>query len=189
MDHAVPGASEDYSESQTADMLRAENGVFRLKRSTTGNALYVHRSIKDLQQGHVIGWHQGRVEWGPRALGQRSILADPGNPKMKDIVNIKIKFREPYRPFAPSVLAEETNTYFELPDWDHQLAARFMLLVTPVRREQSASSVPNFRRLPTPTAVRIRFQTVFKETQPDLLRPDRTLEAGERRSRGDEHLV
>ena len=62
----------------------------------------------------MIGWFQGRFEWGPRALGNRSILADPRNPEMKDIVNAKIKFREPYRPFAPSVLAECAETYFEL---------------------------------------------------------------------------
>src|ERR1700758_1089659 len=67
-----------------------------------------------LQAGKVVGWYQGRFEWGPRALGNRSILADPRNPEMKDIVNSKIKFREPYRPFAPSVLAEAAGTYFDL---------------------------------------------------------------------------
>ena len=59
--------------------------------------------VDRLQSEKVIGWFQGRFEWGPRALGNRSILADPRSPKMKDIVNTKIKFREPYRPFAPSV--------------------------------------------------------------------------------------
>ena len=60
-------------------------------------------------RANVIGWSQGRFEWGPRALGNRSIIADPRNPNMKDIVNTKIKFREPYRPFAPSVLAERSG--------------------------------------------------------------------------------
>ncbi len=78
---------------------------------------------------------------------------------MKDIVNIKIKFREPYRPFAPSILAEEANTYFELPDWKEQTAPRFMLLVTPVRENQRA-------KLPAITHAdgTGRLQTVFKET-------------------------
>ena len=62
----------------------------------------------------MIGWFQGRFEWGPRALGNRSIIADARNPQMKDIVNTKIKFREPYRPFAPSVLAERTEEFFEI---------------------------------------------------------------------------
>ena len=60
-----------------------------------------------LAEGHVIGWFQGRMEWGPRALGNRSILADPRRADMKDVINSKIKFREPYRPFAPSVLEED----------------------------------------------------------------------------------
>src|SRR5262249_823154 len=67
------------------------------------------RTVEDIGGGKVIGWYQGRFEWGPRALGCRSILADPRRAEMKDIVNTKIKFREPYRPFAPSVLAEESE--------------------------------------------------------------------------------
>ncbi len=65
-----------------------------------------------LSEGQVIGWYQGRMEWGPRALGNRSILADPRRADMKDVINRKIKFREPYRPFAPSVLEEEVEDYF-----------------------------------------------------------------------------
>lgn len=66
-----------------------------------------------LTEGKVVGWFEGRSEFGPRALGHRSILADPRNPKMKDIVNSKIKFREEFRPFAPAVLAEYTEDYFQ----------------------------------------------------------------------------
>ena len=65
-----------------------------------------------LIEGKVIGWYQGRAEYGPRALGNRSILADPKNPKMKDIVNSKIKFREEFRPFAPMVLSRFAKKYF-----------------------------------------------------------------------------
>jgi carbamoyltransferase len=65
-----------------------------------------------LAQGHVIAWYQGRMEWGPRALGNRSILADPRRAEMRDTINAKVKFREPYRPFAPSVLEEDVEDYF-----------------------------------------------------------------------------
>ena len=66
----------------------------------------IERIVDELQAGKVVGWFQDRFEWGPRALGNRSILADPRRADMRDIVNVKIKFREPFRPFAPSVLAE-----------------------------------------------------------------------------------
>lgn len=69
--------------------------------------------VEALQRGEVIGWYHGPFEWGPRALGGRSILADPRRDDMKDIVNIKIKFREPFRPLAPSVLAEKAHRLIE----------------------------------------------------------------------------
>ena len=93
------------------------------------------RVVGLIAAGKVVGWQQGRFEWGPRALGNRSILADARNPEMKDIVNRKIKFREPFRPFAPSVLAEAGEEYFELPE-KARLPAKFMLVVPPVRMEQ-----------------------------------------------------
>ena len=68
---------------------------------------------KLISQGNVIGWFQGKMEFGPRALGNRSILADPRNPKMKDIINLKVKKRESYRPFAPVVLKEYQDQWFE----------------------------------------------------------------------------
>jgi carbamoyltransferase len=69
--------------------------------------------VKLLRAGKVVGWYQGRSEWGPRALGNRSILADPTHPGMKEIINAKIKRRESFRPFAPSVLREKAGDYFE----------------------------------------------------------------------------
>jgi carbamoyltransferase len=117
--------------------------------------------VERLQQGKVIGWFQDRFEWGPRALGNRSILADPRNPEMKDIVNTKIKFREPYRPFAPSVLAECAESYFELPNALQHYPARYMLYVVPVR--------PSKRDL-LPAITHVdgtgRLQTVFREANP-----------------------
>jgi carbamoyltransferase len=117
--------------------------------------------VEHLKDGKVIGWYQGRFEWGPRALGNRSILADPGNPDMKDIVNTKIKFREPYRPFAPSVLAERAGDYFELEDAARHYPARYMLYVVPVKPDQQ-------QKLPAITHVdgTGRLQTVFREQSP-----------------------
>jgi carbamoyltransferase len=88
--------------------------------------------VADLMiDGRVVGWHQGRMEFGPRALGARSILADPRRRDMQSKLNLKIKFRESFRPFAPSVLRENVAEYFEL---DHD--SPYMLLVAPVRRER-----------------------------------------------------
>jgi len=83
----------------------------------------------------VVGWFQGAMEWGPRALGARSILSNPCNPKMKDILNIKVKHREPFRPFAPAVTIEDAHKYFEC-DKPIPLSADFMLMVYPVVKAQ-----------------------------------------------------
>jgi carbamoyltransferase len=117
--------------------------------------------VDRLQNGKVIGWFQDRFEWGPRALGNRSIIADPRNPHMKDIVNTKIKFREPYRPFAPSVLAECAEKYFDLPRASQHYPARYMLYVVPVR-ECKQSSLPAITHVDGTG----RLQTVFRQTNP-----------------------
>jgi carbamoyltransferase len=90
----------------------------------------IERTVKAIGEGKVIGWFQGRMEFGPRALGSRSILADPGNPKMKDIINAKVKFREWFRPFAPSVLKEAAHVFFDMPEG---FDSPYMLLVPQVR--------------------------------------------------------
>jgi carbamoyltransferase len=74
----------------------------------------VSRTAEEIAAGKIVGWYQGRCEFGPRALGNRSILADPRRHDMKDVLNRRIKFREPFRPFCPSVLAEHTGEYFEI---------------------------------------------------------------------------
>jgi carbamoyltransferase len=121
----------------------------------------IERTVDLLTKGAVIGWAQGRFEWGPRALGNRSILADPRRADMKDIVNTKIKFREPYRPFAPSVVEERASDYFDLADPARQYPARFMLLVTPVLEHSK-------ERIPAVTHVdgSARLQTVVESTNP-----------------------
>ncbi|MBN2365203.1 MAG: hypothetical protein EH225_03835, partial [Calditrichaeota bacterium] len=90
-----------------------------------------------LNSEKVIGWFQGRMEFGPRALGSRSILADPRSPDMQKKLNLKIKFRESFRPFAPSVLAENVSDYFDL---DH--ISPYMLLVSEVRKELQREMSP-----------------------------------------------
>lgn len=96
------------------------------------NQVEIPETIANLiAQKKVIGWFQGRMEFGPRALGNRSILADARSPQMQSILNLKIKFRESFRPFAPSVLAEEVNHYFEL-----DKPSPYMLLVAPVHPNQ-----------------------------------------------------
>jgi carbamoyltransferase len=89
------------------------------------------QAAKNIAEGAVTGWFQGRMEFGPRALGNRSIIADPRRPNMREILNQRIKKREPFRPFAPSILEEHTAEYFEQ---DHP--APTMLMVYPVRREK-----------------------------------------------------
>lgn len=156
MEHAYWG--EEYGENVIADFV-AKNNI-RHEVIQDDEKLF-DRVIDLLKEGKVIGWYQGAFEWGPRALGNRSILADARNPKMKDIVNIKIKFREPFRPFAPSVIQEECEKYFELPDSMKHYPAKFMLYVTPVKENQK-------KNLPAITHAdgTGRLQTVSKETNP-----------------------
>jgi carbamoyltransferase len=84
-----------------------------------------------LNTENVVGWFEGRLEFGPRALGARSILGDPRSPKMQETMNLKIKFRESFRPFAPSVIQERVSDYFEI-----SAPSPYMLLVAPVRADK-----------------------------------------------------
>ena len=160
MDHAYWGRS--YSPAEIGDFLDRDNIPHCLIEDE--DRLF-DRVVEQLMQGKVVGWFQGRFEWGPRALGNRSILADARNPDMKDIVNAKIKFREPYRPFAPSVLAECAERYFELPDAARHFPARYMLYVVPVRPSERGT-------LPAITHVdgTGRLQTVFRDQSPRYYR-------------------
>jgi len=90
------------------------------------NELFAHLA-ELLEQGKVIGWFQGRMEFGPRALGGRSIIGDPRSAKMQSVMNLKIKYRESFRPFAPSVLWERVSDYFE-----QDAPSPYMLIVAPV---------------------------------------------------------
>lgn len=96
-----------------------------------------------ITEGNVIGWFQGKMEFGPRALGNRSIIADPTNRQMQTKLNLKIKYREGFRPFAPSVLEEDTSEYFEL-----KSNSPYMLLVAPVSKRYRTELPANYRKLP-----------------------------------------
>ena len=130
-----------------------------------GEEEFLDEIIKHISNQEVIGWFQGRFEWGPRALGNRSIIADPRNPEMKDIVNKKIKFREPFRPFAPSILAEKANEFFELPNVKDFYPIRFMTYVTPVK-ENKKDVIPAVTHVDGTG----RLQVVFKEINPRYYR-------------------
>jgi carbamoyltransferase len=99
------------------------------------------RTVETMVNGGVVGWYQGRFEWGPRALGHRSILADPRRAEMKEIVNLKIKFREPFRPFAPVVTEEQAPEFFEMGKYEGRESPRFMLVVRPIP-EAKQSLIP-----------------------------------------------
>jgi len=96
----------------------------------------LQKTARLISEGNIVGWYQGKMEWGPRALGCRSILADPRKAEMKDILNEKIKHRESFRPFAPSILEEHISEYFEI-----DRISPYMLLVAPVKRPQDIPAV------------------------------------------------
>jgi carbamoyltransferase len=145
------------------------------------------RVAADLAAGKVIGWFQGRMEFGPRALGSRSIIGDARNPKMQSVMNLKIKFRESFRPFAPSVLRERLADYFEM-----DVDSPYMLLVAPVvesRRMPMPESAEdlwgidllNVSRSDIPAITHIdysaRIQTVHERTNPRYYRLLKAFEA------------
>lgn len=128
MHHALLGPS--FTHDEILAVLKRHEAVY--EQVDDENEL-CDRTAKMIVDGKVIGWFQGRLEFGPRALGARSLLADPRNPKMKDIINAKVKFREAFRPFAPAVLKERAHEFFEMPPG---MDAPFMLLVPKVRPEK-----------------------------------------------------
>lgn len=125
------------SQSDEAEILHAiaRSGFDKVSACTDDEDL-AQTVAELLSKGAVVGWMQGRAEWGPRALGHRSILADPTNPNMKRIVNERVKFRELFRPFAPAVTSESATKYFDF-KLDERIGAPeyYMLAVHPVREE------------------------------------------------------
>lgn len=159
MDHGYWGPSFDAAAIETAIEARRADIV---ERACQVRRVRSRRELNDwtaarLAEGLVVGWFQGRMEWGARALGNRSILADPRRPDMRDIINGKIKFREKFRPFAPSVLEEALDDYFV-----GAVADPFMVQVYPVRPD---------RRDAIPAVTHVdgsgRLQTVSRRTNPE----------------------
>ncbi len=155
MEHAYwgPGfSSEQVAEAIAAKDLAAKG--WRVRR--LDEPVLLRETASLLAAGAILGWFQGRMEWGPRALGDRSILADPRRGEMKDILNRRIKHREPFRPFAPSILEESVAEYFDAPG-----LSPFMQMAFPVRRE---------KRKEIPAATHVdgtgRLQSVGKQANP-----------------------
>jgi len=154
MEHAYWG--EEFDQAKVETTLQ-KKGV-RFERIEDDGAL-IDRVVDAIVAGKVVGWFQGRAEWGPRALGNRSILADARREEMKDIVNLKIKFREAFRPFAPSVLAERAREFFALDGAEGHWPARYMLYVVPVRKPEAVPAI-------THVDGSARLQTVFRDQSP-----------------------
>jgi len=161
----------EFSDEEIETTLRSHGAKF--KRLSTTELL--DATVDLLQAGKVIGWFQGRMEFGPRALGNRSILGDARSPRMQSVMNLKVKFRESFRPFAPMVRRERVGDYFELTE-----ESPYMLLVAPIRKElrlpvaEGVKGLELLRQarstLPAVTHVdySARIQTVGREDNPLL---------------------
>src|SRR3989440_1445789 len=155
MEHAYWGPGFNAEETRKAiETANLSDGGYAIRQMEEEKLLEQAANI--IGEGKILGWFQGRAEWGPRALGNRSIVADPRRPEMKEILNRRIKHREIFRPFAPSVLAEATGE-----DFEKSHSSPFMTLACSVRAEMRD-------KIPAPTHVdgTGRLQTVTREANP-----------------------
>ena len=164
---------KSYTNSEIKDFLNSKKIIYVEYQS---EEKFIEEISNYIILGKVIGWHQGRMEFGPRALGNRSIIADPRNKKMQKILNEKIKFRESFRPFAPSILKEELKNYFDFSNVD----SPYMLFVANLKKEFRLNQTDqknlfgleklNFVRSLLPAITHVdfssRIQTVDKKTNP-----------------------
>ncbi len=195
MEHSYWGP--EYGDAQIGALLDSARGEIEREgceiAKIDNEAELYRRTAAAIADGKVVGWFQGRMEWGPRALGNRSILADPRRPEMRDILNAKIKRREMFRPFAPSILEEATGEYFS-----QSYPSPFMLMAYPVRPEKRAvipatthidgtgrlqtvsgsqnqryyGLISEFRRQ---TGVPVLLNTSFNENEPVVCKPEEAL--------------
>jgi carbamoyltransferase len=190
--HAMTDAylGDEYSD----EFVRAELERYRLEYRTLGREELIDATTDVIKDGNVVGWFQGRMEWGPRALGNRSILAHPGFPNMKDILNARIKHREAFRPFAPSVLVERQAELFEQtepspfmlhvykikPEWRDRLSA--VNHVDDTGRLQTVSRAENplyydlISAFEKKTGIPVILNTSFNENEPVVCRPSEAIE-------------
>ena len=172
-----------YSNDEIEQFLREKEAPYE----RVSDEVLFSRLAQELAEGKVLGWFQGRMEFGPRALGARSIIGDARNPKMQSVMNLKIKYRESFRPFAPSVLRERVADYFEL-----DVDSPYMLLVAPVVKERRITPTEaeqslwgidllNVPKSDIPAATHVdysaRVQTVHAETNPRYYRLLKAFEA------------
>ena len=196
MTHAFWGPS--YSDTALGALLAGQSAALSAQgcrvRRATDEATLCRETAAAMAAGKVIGWFQGRMEWGPRALGHRSIVCDPRRADMKDILNLKVKRRESFRPFAPSILREHTAAWFEEDD-----DVPFMMQVFQIREERRAlipavTHVDGSGRLHTVdretnpryyaliaafeqlTGVPMVLNTSFNENEPVVCRPEEALD-------------
>jgi carbamoyltransferase len=196
MDHAYWGP--DFSDDKIRALLTLKRPDLEVEGCTVeqidDDAELCRRTAAAIADGQVIGWFQGRMEWGPRALGNRSILGDPRRADMKDILNLKIKRRESFRPFAPSVLREAVPAWFE-----QDADVHFMMQVFQIREEQrsripavthvdgsgrlqtvSAATNPRYYKLieafRDQTGVPMVLNTSFNENEPVVCKPEEALD-------------
>jgi len=196
MDHAYWGPG--FSGAQIAALLDARQGELDsqgcAREACSDEQALCRQTAQAIADGKVVGWFQGRMEWGPRALGNRSILGDPRRADMKDILNLKIKRRESFRPFAPSILREAVPDWFEDDD-----EVPFMMQVYPVREDKRAAipavthvdgsgRLQTVRREANPryyrlieafqalTGVPLVLNTSFNENEPVVCRPEEALD-------------
>ncbi|MBS0550655.1 MAG: carbamoyltransferase, partial [Proteobacteria bacterium] len=196
MDHSYWGPQATPEEIATA--IAARRADFDAAGCTIerigDEAALCRRTAQAISEGKVIGWFQGRLEWGPRALGNRSILGDPRRADMKDILNLKIKRRESFRPFAPSILRDAVKDWFETDD-----DVPFMMQVFKIKAEKRKeipavthadgsgrlqtvtwSANPRYARLIETfgklTGVPIVLNTSFNENEPVVCKPEEAID-------------
>jgi carbamoyltransferase len=159
-EHNFYGAG--FSQDEVLEAITAKGYPFR---RIDDDEVLIQNAVEDILSGKVISLFQGRAEWGPRALGNRSILADPRRDDMKEIVNSKIKFREPFRPFAPVILENAVDRFFpEIKNALENYPLRYMLVISPWD-ETLGQQVPAVNHLGTG-----RLQTIRKQWNPRYYR-------------------
>jgi carbamoyltransferase len=176
------------------DQVRTELDRYGVSYKKLDRDELIDATTDEIENGNVVGWFQGRMEWGPRALGNRSILAHPGYPNMKDILNARIKHRESFRPFAPSVLVDRQSEIFEQdypspfmlhvykirPEWRGRLSAVNHVDDTgrlqTVARDENPLYYDLIKKFDEKTGIPVILNTSFNENEPIVCEPSEAIE-------------